>query len=225
MGTVAQKAILRAKLSGVLTDLMLKTIAEQVYLDDTVTLAAKLSELISALNGKASSTHSHGQADVTGLQDALTERPTTIEMNTAISNAIAELVNDAPETYNTLKEISDYISEHQDVANALTEAVGNKADKSTVETLQTTLETLQSTVNGLGSLASKSIITENDLDDALLEKVNAASEGNHSHINKSVLDGITATNILAWSNKANIYKSSTEPADMTENDLWIQIVN
>ena len=225
MATVAQKAILRAKLSGILTDLMLKTVAEQVYLDDDVTLAAKLSELISALNGKAPESHSHEQGEIAGLEEALSERPTTTDMSTAISNAVAELVNGAPETYNTLKELADYISEHQEVADALTNSIGNKADKGTVEALQTALSSLQTTVSSLGALASKDVISENDLDDGLKEKVNAASEGNHSHLNKSVLDGITNNNILAWSNKANIYKSTTEPTGMTENDLWLQIVN
>lgn len=53
MANTAQKAILRAKIEGVLKDLMVKTTAEQVYLDDKTTLAAKLQELINALNGKA----------------------------------------------------------------------------------------------------------------------------------------------------------------------------
>ena len=39
-----------------------------------------------------------------------------------------------------------------------------------------------------GALADKDVVSESDLDAALAEKVNAASEGNHSHSNKSVLD-------------------------------------
>lgn len=49
-----------------------------------------------------------------------------------------------------------------------------------------------------GALASKDIVSESDLDTALAEKVNAAAEGNHSHSNKSVLDGITADKVSAW---------------------------
>ena len=41
-----------------------------------------------------------------------------------------------------------------------------------------------------GALAGKSQVSETDLDDALKEKVNSASEGNHSHANKTVLDQI-----------------------------------
>lgn len=49
-----------------------------------------------------------------------------------------------------------------------------------------------------GALASKDVVSESDLDSALAEKVNAASEGNHSHLNKTVLDGITSEKVSSW---------------------------
>lgn len=42
---------------------------------------------------------------------------------------IANLVDSAPDTMNTLKELNDAISEHQDVTDALNAAIGNKVDK------------------------------------------------------------------------------------------------
>ena len=58
MANNAKLAILRAKIEGVVTDLMLKTNAEHVYVDDTTTLAAKLATLAA-------------QSDVTALQQAI----------------------------------------------------------------------------------------------------------------------------------------------------------
>lgn len=49
------------------------------------------------------------------------------------------------------------------------------------------------TLLGLGSLAYLSTVTEDNLDSALKEKVNAAAEGNHSHANKALLDTYTQT--------------------------------
>ncbi len=49
-----------------------------------------------------------------------------------------------------------------------------------------------------GALASLDEVAENNLSTALKEKVNAAAEGNHSHANKAVLDGITAEKVAAW---------------------------
>ena len=51
------------------------------------------------------------------------------EVKTVINNRINELVDGAPETFDTLKEIADYIAEHEEIARALNEAIGNKVDK------------------------------------------------------------------------------------------------
>jgi hypothetical protein len=62
---------------------------------------------------------------------------------------------------------------------------------------QPTAEELK-TLLGLGSMAYLSEVAEANLSAALAEKVNAAAEGNHSHANKGVLDGITAEKVAAW---------------------------
>lgn len=190
----ARNAILTALLEGAMVELMVKTKVDNVYVDDTTTLAAKLAEIIASLNSKV----------------------TTESMNTAIDTAIDGLIDGAPETYNTLKEIAVYISDHEDVVDALNSAIGNKADKSTVQAIQTT-------VNALGALSQKSVVTEDDLDSALKEKVNAASEGNHSHSNKSVLDGITAAKVSAWDGKGKFYVQASQPSGLTSNDLWVKL--
>lgn len=51
------------------------------------------------------------------------------------------------------------------------------------------------TLLGLGSLAYKSEVAEGDLNANLKAKVNAASEGNHSHDNKALLDTYTQTEV------------------------------
>ena len=225
MSNVAQKAILTAKINGVLKDLMVKTSADQVFIDDSTTLAAKLTELVSALDGKAAASHTHAQADVTGLEDALTARPTTEAMNSAISTAISGLINGAPETYDTLKEIADYIDAHQDVVDALNASIGSKADASVVATLQETVTAIKTVTDSLGTLATKNSVAESDLDEALKAKVNAAAEGNHSHGNKTVLDGITADLVTAWNGKSTIHYSATQPAELAEGDLWVQLID
>lgn len=226
MANKAKDAILRAKIEGILTELMVKTTGGMVYLDDTTTVAAKIAEMVTAINARAKTT----------------------DMNTAISTAVSGLKSElmgegVPEAYDTFKELADYIESHQEAADALTAAVGNKADK-------TTVDMLQAAVNALGSLAKKSTVSETDLDAALKEKVNAASEGNHSHSNKAVLDGITATkvsnwdsaatnkhshsnksvldgitasNVAEWNSKGSIYVSKDQPAELDEGDLWFAL--
>lgn len=47
---------------------------------------------------------------------------------------IADLIGGAPETYDTLKEIADYISDHASVETALNDAIGKKANSADVYT-------------------------------------------------------------------------------------------
>ena len=255
MPNTAKNAILKAKIEGVIYEIMVKTGAENVYVDETSTLSAKLSEIITDLALKATNTeltdglalkaeksHTHAQADVTGLAEALTARPTTEAMNTAISTAISNLIDGAPETYDTLKEIAEYIASDKTAMEALNAAIGNKADK-------TAFEAVKATVDALGTLASKNKVAEIDLTDELKEKVNASAEGNHSHANKALLDTydqtnanikaaiaakhthankatldkITENNLATWSGKSKIYYSAIKPEALAEGDLWIHL--
>ena len=77
----------------------------------------------------------------------------------------------------------------------------------------------------LGALADKDKVAEADLDDDLKAKVNAAAEGNHSHDNKAVLDGITADQVAAWDGKSKVYYAAAEPAALAEGDLWVQLID
>lgn len=61
-----------------------------------------------------------------------------------------------------------------------------------------------------GALADKDVVSESDLDSELAAKVNAAAEGNHSHSNKTVLDGITSAKVSAWDSSLDSAKAYTD---------------
>lgn len=221
-----KNAILKTLIEGAIVDLFVKTGVENVVIIEgkqEKTLASKLTEIISSLNlkattealtqglaSKAEKVHSHSQSDIEGLDTALTSRPTTETMNSAISKAISDLIGGAPETYDTLKEIADYIAEHETVVEALNAAIGAKLDKSVYDAFIATL----------GSLATKSKVSESDLDSALAEKVNSASietikvnEVIQQPVDKSVDIKVPA-----------IYAQETQPANLKEGDLFFQII-
>ena len=58
-------------------------------------------------------------------------------VNTQISSAIADLVDTAPDTLNTLGELATAIQENDSVIDTLDAAITNKADKTEVEALKT----------------------------------------------------------------------------------------
>ena len=63
-----------------------------------------------------------------------------------VDTKVADLVNSAPETLDTIGEIAQALKEHQDVADAITEAIGKKADKEDLPSIE--------------GLASEAFVTE-----------------------------------------------------------------
>lgn len=76
----------------------------------------------------------------TPMTDANNEQiATTAYVKTLISN----LINGAPETLDTLKEIADALGENDDAVQALNAAIANKADKSQIPTVNNGTLTIQ----------------------------------------------------------------------------------
>ena len=255
MANVAKNAILKAKIEGAITELMVKTNAANVYVDENTTLAAKLtsilaelatkasaddvaSDLASGLSTKANVQHTHEQSEVTGLTDALAKLASTESVTAAIDALRQEMLGDTPvDAYNTFTELAAYIEEHKDVSDALNAAIGTKADKATTlagygitdaytdtEVDTKIADAIASATGGVSAASVKTSLdaykTSNDA------RVDALEADTHTHSNKTVLDGITAENVSAWSTKSdsNIYYSATEPEGLTNKDLWVQIV-
>ena len=70
---------------------------------------------------------------------------------------------------------------------------------------------------GLAELAYKSEVAEGDLNADLAAKINAASGVQHSHDNKTVLDGITAEKVTAWDNAEQNAKNYADGKDSAMN--------
>lgn len=97
---------------------------------------------------------------------------------------IADLINGAPETMDTLKEVADAIEKNKSVVEALNKAIGTKANQSELDT-----HTGNNTIH----------ITPNERTDW-----NDANDKKHKHNNKSVLDGITSETVEKWNNGSSL---------------------
>lgn len=99
-----------------------------------------------------------------------------------VADAVAAIVADAPEAYDTLKEISDWISSHAKDASAMNSQINtNKTDISALKALVGTLpetaeaqtvvdyisEVVGVEIGKLGDLAHKNAVAKTDLGDAL----------------------------------------------------------
>lgn len=249
--STAKNAILKAKIEGIITELMVKTDAANVYVDENTTLAAKLTSIIADIATKASTTeltdglatkaeksHTHAQSEVTGLTEALAKLASSDSVTAAIDALRQEMLGDTPvEAYNTFTELAAYIEEHGEVSDALSAAIGTKADKATTlagygitdayTSTQVDSKIADAISAATGGESAASVKTSLDAyktsNDA---RVDALEADTHTHGNKTVLDGISAENVSAWSAKSdsNVYYSATEPANMTDKDLWVQLV-
>ena len=98
-------------------------------------MPSKNSILKGIVNGQVTELYPKTSADNTFLasgtsvETALTTMPTTETVEGLISAAIDALIDGAPATYDTLKEISDWIATHQSEYEALIAAIAGKVDK------------------------------------------------------------------------------------------------
>ncbi len=184
------------KIEGAFKDVIAKSDGENV----TVSYNGTEQTLASALASILASVSSAGE-----------------NVDAKISTAISGLINGAPETYDTLKEIADYIASDKTAMDSLLFAIGSKVDKTALDALKTTVEGL--------------------------------SASNHTHENKSVLDGVTADKISEWDSKAGksvatasadglmssadkvrldglrgVRIGATAPEDMQDGELFIKIL-
>ena len=86
--------------------------------------------------------------DDTDIKTELAKKANSTDVTKEISDKIAEVVSDTPESFNTLKEISDWISGHENDASAMNGAIkdnknaitvlqADKADKTEIPTVPT----------------------------------------------------------------------------------------
>ena len=101
----SKNSILKGIVNNTVTELYPKTAADNVFLV------------------------SNGAVTSNTVQSALDSMPTTTAVEGMISTAISELIDGAPSTYDTLKEISDWISTHEDAYQGLLADLANKVDK------------------------------------------------------------------------------------------------
>lgn len=171
-------------------------------------------------------------ADKTELSNAIAAEKERAEgVEAGLQTQINTIMNnpDAEGAINSINEFTQYVTEHGEIAegfrtdiNALKAkvdtgdqtvsayvaaaiaalSIGDYAKAADLLALAGRVEALETVANGLGDLATKDIVSEAELDEALKAKVNASAEANHSHDNKTVLDGITADHVASWANIA-----------------------
>lgn len=201
MATNMKKAVLKKQIEGIVYEVMLKTTAEMVTVDDAgTTLAAKLIEL--------------GQ----------------LPTNTYVDEKIAALVNGSPETLDTLNELATALGSDPNFATTIATQMGNKVDKVDGKGLSTNDYTTEdkNKLAGIEAGANKTTIA-NNLTTTAAGSALVASQGKVlndkivAHTGDTVAH-VTAEERAAWNASARIIAADTQPEDLTENDLFLELV-
>lgn len=190
------KAILaKIKLEGEIKDLIAKSNGENVavtYNGKNETLSEALAEIL---------------ASITAL-------PTSEGVVNTVTTEIAKVVDGAPESFDTLKEIATYIEEHQEVVETLNAAIGNKVDKVEGKGLSTEDFTtaLKNKLDNLPVISAEDVESWNNK--ATKDVATTSAAGLMSAADKTRLDGIRGVRV-----------GSTVPDDMQDGELFVQLVS
>lgn len=132
----------------------------QSYVEDKVTIADVNKKVNDAVANKATTSY----VDTT-VANAIKDKATVSYVDTKIST----LINSAPTTLDTLGEIAEALKSNSNIIDTLNAAIGNKADKTAVDTAlsskadKSDLDTLREELNS-------------GVSDAVIEEINSALE-------------------------------------------------
>ena len=128
------------------------------------------------------------------------------EVSSAVNTAVSNLVNGAPETFNTLKEIADWIEGDGVNTTELTNAIANKADRSEVDAVDAKVDAL--VIPSITGLATEIFVTdaianidipsitglatETYVDDAIANKAGRIEDAIANKADRSEVDAVDA---------------------------------
>lgn len=194
----AENAIMKIKIEGAIKEAIYKTYGKACYLEDGSTVEAKIASILADV--AALPTDSAVDAKVEAMRKqilGLTDADTTIN-----------------EAYDTLKEVATWIDEHGEVATAFTTDIADL--KTAVQALQAIGATKveASETNGKIKVDGKDITVYTPPETISADKVTTTASKQF----------VTAAEKADWNARPVVYTSSTEPADMKDGDIWLQII-
>lgn len=195
--TNIENAIFKAKVNGELKQIFFNTGVDNILITENeseITLSQKLSDIVTSL-------------DNTMTLDAVESK---------ISDAIAQIVDSAPESLDTLRELAEAIAQNSDLMDSLNDAISNKV----------------SIEEGKELISSALITSLNSLDFTTLASITADKLAQLEKAQENVIEVVTVNGTAVdITDKAidisipTISIGSDEPVSMNNGDLFLQILS
>lgn len=181
--------------------------ADVKHILDTIKVDNEFKALIAKSDGENVAVTYKGaemtlSAALAQIATSVSNIPTGENVDAKISAAIDELIGGAPETYDTLKEIAEYILNNQDVMSTLNNAIGNKVDKE----------------EGKG-------LSAEDFTAALKAKLETLPEITSADVEKWNAGIISEEEKERLTNLRGVRYGTEPPADMQNGELFIRVVS
>ena len=193
--------------------------ADVKHILDTIKVDNEFKALIAKSDGENVAVTYKGaemtlSAALTQIATSVSNIPTGENVDAKISAAIDELIGGAPETYDALKEIAEYILNNQDVMSTLNNAIGNKVDKEDGKGLSAEDFTaaLKAKLDALPAITAEDVENWNNKADKSTATVTSA--GLMSAEDKTRLDGLRG-----------VRYGTEPPADMQNGELFVRVVS
>ena len=160
-------------------------------------------------------------------QMASQDNTTLQSANSYTDTKIADLVDTAPETLDTLGEVAKAIKDNQDVVNALNSAIGNKVDKTVKINGHSLTQNIVLTAEDVGALSDipDGYVTTDTLNSAMEKKVDKVdgkglSTNDYTTADKEKLAGLSNYNDSELSNRiTGVENNKANKGTLTNTDL------
>lgn len=202
MATNMQKTIAKIKVEGVLKEIAFKTTGEQVVMADGRTAEAVIASILTSIanlpNDSAIDEKVKNSCDALYNKImGLTDSDTTIN-----------------EAYDTLKEVADWIDTHGELAAQFTNDISGL--KSAVQALQAIGATKveKSETNGNIKIDGQEVTVYTPPATVSADKVTESDSKQF----------VTSTEKADWNGRPVVYSGTTEPSNMKNGDIFLQIV-
>lgn len=142
----------------------------KTYADKEFYSKKKVDELLSKVEGNVEvdaelSETSENPVQNKAITQELANYATTAEMESKVTEKVAEIVAGAPEDYDTLKEMSDWLKEHEDSAASMNSAIQKNAED--IATANTAIEKNETNIATANTNIQKNVdditATKNDV--------------------------------------------------------------
>lgn len=155
----------------IVTKAYLQELLKNMGFAKTAEVEDALQDILATIAQKAEQTHSHTLSEISDYTAPYTKAETEELIASHTAEQIAKVIADAPESFDTLKELSDWIQEHQDEAGTM-----NSAISANTQAIQANTAAIATNAQAIKSNAFSLQAAQQNIEEKLQQNQNAQNQ-------------------------------------------------